>query len=86
MSVFFISIYRLFHNHKLLFYSILSIFLGLTAFFASRIRFEEDITKTMGKADGSDSTAFVVRNLKMADKLVIEIAFSDSADSPDPLK
>lgn len=86
MSAFFISIYRLFHNHKLLFYSILFIFLGLMAFFASRIRFEEDITKTMGKADDPDSTAFVIRNLKMADKLVIEVAFSDSAASPGPLK
>jgi len=56
------------------------------AFFASRIRFEEDITKTIGKADDSDSTAFVIRNLKMADKLVIEISFSDSTNSPDPLK
>ncbi|MCK9204864.1 MAG: MMPL family transporter, partial [Bacteroidales bacterium] len=84
MSEFFIMIYRLFHEQKKMFYGLLVIFIAFIVFFSARIRFEEDITKTISNEGEKDPTGFVVKNLKITDKLVVDISWTDSMNKPDP--
>ncbi|MCK9422847.1 MAG: MMPL family transporter [Bacteroidales bacterium] len=84
MSDLFIFIYRFFHKRRFIFSTLLLIFIAAVIFFAFRIRFEEDITQTMGRDGKTNLTGFAVKNLKLADKFVVDITRSDSLAKPDP--
>ncbi len=88
MSNFFISLYNFFNRNRILFYLVLLSFLILILVFASRIRFEEDILKSLPGKGTKDQTNYVVGNLKLTDKLIITISLKDTlaAASPDSLQ
>ncbi len=84
MSNFFIRLYKLFSEHRFLFYLFLMSSVAFILFFASRIRFEEDILKSLPDDEASDRSGFVVRNLKMTDKLIVTISQTDSSEKAEP--
>ncbi len=52
----------------------------LLAYWASRVRFEEDITKLIPSSDSSATVTTILRSANFADKTVINITASDPAD------
>ena len=87
MSDLFVYIYRYFSGRKLFFYLLLGCVSAVIALFASKIRFEEDISQSVSGKDGNDHTSYVIRNLKQSDKLILDIKLKDSLApaSPDDL-
>lgn len=73
MHQFFIAIYRFVQRNKTLAIAIALCVLGIFGFFASKIQFEEDITRIIPKNDRSDITAKVVRQINFSDKITVII-------------
>ena len=84
MSGFFISVYRFFHHYKWIFFTFLTLFIVLIIFFATKIRLEEDITKTANENLSQNRYEYVVRNFKFADKLIVHFSLADSNKEVDP--
>ena len=81
MHKIFIPVYRYFKDHKpLMWILMLSSFL-LFAFFATKVHYEEDITKLLPSSDNTDSE-LAFSSLKVKDKVFIQIT---SADESSPL-
>ncbi len=72
--------------HKPFFYSVVLAVILLLAFLASRLRFEEDITRMLPLDEELSELNAVIQNSKFKDKLVINIFLADSTSSPDPDK
>lgn len=71
METFFYNLYRLISNNKLI-----SVLIGLGCivtfgFFASQIKFEEDITRIIPKSERSDVATKVLKQLNFADKITV---------------
>src|SRR5579871_406979 len=87
MEKLFIRIYNYFEKRRTAFWlCFIGSFLFI-AFFASRIRFEEDISKVLPKDKKIEKLNQVFQNSKFLDKLVVMISLKDSnADAqPDSL-
>jgi uncharacterized protein len=78
MSDFFINIYLFFRSRKVIFFLFLATAMVLIGFIASQIRFEEDISQSVTSGDKDDNLGYVVRNMKISDKLVVDISLKDS--------
>ncbi|MEI7727173.1 MAG: MMPL family transporter [Bacteroidota bacterium] len=78
MSDLLIHIYRFFKARKGLFYLLFAALSLSIGWLASRISFEENITQSISGGDANDHTAYVIRNLKISDKLIIDITLADS--------
>lgn len=83
MHHFFIRLHQFIQKNKML-----SIFIGiatliLLAFFASRIKFEEDINRIIPKNDKADITAKVLKQVKFSDKITIIIQKDKNASVGD---
>jgi len=84
MEKFFTRIYYYFSNHKTALYvSFITSFL-LMGFFASRINFEEDISKILPDDKKIEKLNSVFQNSKFADKLALAISLKDSLAGPQP--
>lgn len=84
MSVFFITLYRFFSKNRIVFYLFLIAVIAFILFFTSRIRFEEDILRSMPNNGKADLSGFVIRNQKATDKLIINISLTDSSAAAEP--
>ncbi len=84
MLVFFISIYRFFHNHRCFFFLFLAILLGFILLFASKIRLEENITRLTSGKDSLSRYEYVIRNFKFADKLLVLLSLKDTTEEANP--
>ncbi|MEI7982719.1 MAG: MMPL family transporter, partial [Bacteroidota bacterium] len=84
MSDLFIFIYRFFHQQKFIFVLFLIISIAAVTFFGFSIRFEENISQTMGKEGDTNLTRLAVKNLKLTDKIIVDITKKDSLTIPDP--
>lgn len=71
MEKLFYHIYRLVQNHKLLAVAIALVFLGGSAFLASKIRFEEDITQILPKSEDTNDLSRALKQLNFADKITV---------------
>jgi 1-acyl-sn-glycerol-3-phosphate acyltransferase len=69
----FIAIHHFVNRNKWLSVGIALAFLAIFGFFASRIQFEEDITRLIPKSDRTDETAKVLKQLNFADKITVII-------------
>lgn len=76
MASFFYSIYRYLQKHKTAFFFSIPLVFILLAYWASRIRFEEDITKLIPTGEGSAYINDVLQSVKFADKTIINISTS----------
>src|SRR5690606_5899608 len=83
MASFFIQIHQFINKNKAL-SVILSLFLLVVfGYFASKITFEEDITKVMPKSEQGDITTKIVQQLKFSDKITVLISKSESGSTDD---
>lgn len=73
MSKFFLAIYEWFGKHPALFRTILALSVLVCAVFASRVRFDENITSFF---DGGEQSA-VFDNLRIKDKIVVLVSGED---------
>lgn len=73
MHTFFIGLHHLIQRNKLTSILIGIVFLFCCGYFASKINFEEDITRIIPKSDKSDVTAKVLQQLKFSDKITVII-------------
>lgn len=73
MHKFFIAIHFFVNRNKLLAIGIALAFLAVFGYFASRIKFEEDITRLIPKNEKADEAAKVLGQLNFADKITVII-------------
>ncbi|MGN6493316.1 MAG: 1-acyl-sn-glycerol-3-phosphate acyltransferase [Agriterribacter sp.] len=86
MARFFSGIYHFFRGRRWLLFALFFGCLALTAFFASRLTFEEDISKILPKDASVAKLNEVFRQSKFMDKLVVMVSLKDStASEPDSL-
>ena len=75
MHKFFIALYRYFEKHKWLMYLLMAVLFVVFGFFASKVEYEEDVTKLVPGADNAKSE-LVSSNIKVKDKVTIQITSS----------
>ena len=78
MQSFFISIYDFLRPRKSLLYSLFFVTLAVFLFFASRIRFVEDVYAIIPKDQKTEKLTQVFENSKFADKLAIMVSLKDT--------
>ncbi|PBQ31199.1 glycerol acyltransferase [Sphingobacteriaceae bacterium] len=76
-----LRLYNFFQRHKALLFSSLVLLFLTFGYFSSQIEMEEDITKFIPKDKKLDEVNFILQNLKIKDKLVINLYNSDSTAS-----
>ncbi len=76
----FISAYHTFKERKVLFFCSTIFLLILLGYWASRISFEEDISKLIPSGEDSETINQVLKNVSYADKIIVNIS-SDSIDN-----
>jgi 1-acyl-sn-glycerol-3-phosphate acyltransferase len=87
MQHIFSHIYNYFRKNPAIFYLLFLGSLALTGFFASKVRFEEDISSILPKDKKIEKLTRVFNNSKFADRLVVTISSKDTnkIGSPDSL-
>ena len=86
MEQFFSGIYNFFQQRKWLLYISFVLLLAVTAFFASRLKFEEDISRILPRDPGVEKLNEVFRHSKFMDKLVVMVSLKDTLHTdPDSL-
>ncbi|MEO6722706.1 MAG: 1-acyl-sn-glycerol-3-phosphate acyltransferase [Ferruginibacter sp.] len=86
MAKFFTGIYRYFEKNRLVFFILFAVCFVMAGYFASRIKFEEDISKILPKDKKIEKLNEVFRNSKFIDKLVITVSLKDTKGvAPDSL-
>ena len=73
MHKFFIRVHYFVQNNRLLSLASAFLFLIVFGFFASKIRFEEDITRIIPKNENADVAAKVLKQLNFSDKITVII-------------
>ena len=88
MENFFISLYLFFERKRAVFWAVLIGCFAVAAFFASKIKLEEDIAKILPKDGKTEKLTEVFQNSKFLDKLVVTVSLKDStlAAQPDSLE
>jgi predicted exporter len=84
MEKIFLFLYDIFRVRRRLFFTIVTVFILLTAFLASRIKFEEDITKMLYGGDNTAILRDVVDQSKFLDKIIVNVTFTDTGYKPQP--
>ena len=86
MEQFFSGIYNFFQQRKWLLYISFVLLLAVTALFASRLKFEEDISRILPRDPGVEKLNEVFRHSKFMDKLVVMVSLKDTLHTdPDSL-
>lgn len=84
MEKFFLLLYGYFRDKRIIFFSLVTV-VGLTALLlASRLSFEEDITKMIAGVDKKAEVTRIIEQSKFLDKVVITVSLADSNRNPDP--
>ncbi|MBU8893185.1 MAG: MMPL family transporter [Bacteroidales bacterium] len=86
MSGLFNGLYDLFRKFRISFIFLILIIFGFSAYFVSKIRFEEDITRMLPSDENIQRISMVSQNINFMDKLIINIALSDTSIASDPQK
>ena len=76
-----LRLYAFFQRHRILLFSIVLALLIAFGYFSSKLKPEEDITKFIPKDKKIDEINFILQNLKIKDKLVINLYHADSSNS-----
>lgn len=84
MESFFLSVYNIFKNKKILFFSIVLISVVALAFLASKIKLEEDISKSVSFEN--DKAALILNQSSITNKIILNIYNTDTLKEPDPDK
>jgi len=84
MHIFFYKIHLWIQKNKAFALIAAFVFLGITAFFASQIKFEEDITRIIPKNEKTNVTSKILQQLNFTDKIAVIIE-KDSLGNVDDL-
>lgn len=84
MIRFFLAAYHFFEKKKALFYIVLIALSAIIAFFASKIRFEEDLNSFMPNTGDSEGISKVFKNIKVKDKVVVVFEVQDTLNPASP--
>jgi len=74
MAKFFVDIYNFFKQHKAFYYNLLILCFALMGFFASQLKFEENITKILPFSDSKQKQMRVFESIKDKDRIVFIIS------------
>ncbi|MFT3945552.1 MAG: 1-acyl-sn-glycerol-3-phosphate acyltransferase [Agriterribacter sp.] len=86
MQQFFSKIYAFFRQRKWLLYSCFVAFILISAFFARKLKFEEDISRILPKDPKVEKLNEVFQHSKFMDRLVVMVSLKDTnAVAPDSL-
>ncbi|MCX2678351.1 1-acyl-sn-glycerol-3-phosphate acyltransferase [Galbibacter sp. EGI 63066] len=83
MVRFFFSIYQTFASKKLLAFGIMAVLFLSLGWLASKIQFEEDITKLIPANDETKQAQKVLQHVNFADKIIINISREDNGSVSD---
>lgn len=75
------TVYRFFSKHKWLLYTIIVVSTALLAFLASRIEFEEDVSKLFASIDSDDDIAVAFSDIKVKDNVFILVTCREDSDA-----
>lgn len=76
-----VRLYTFFQRYKFLLILLIVLLLSVFGYYSSRLKMEEDITRFIPKDDKLSEVNFILRNLKIKDKLVINLYHADSSTS-----
>ena len=86
MAKFFTGLYRYFERNRLVFFTLFALCFVVAGYFATQVKFEEDISKVLPKDKKIEKLNEVFRNSKFMDRLVITVSLKDTiAIAPDSL-
>jgi len=78
MKTLILSLFNFFSKHRIAFWLILIITFLSLSLLATRIKFEEDISKMLGMSDAMQKYNSIIQNTKLADKLIVNITLKDT--------
>jgi len=78
MSRIFLVIYEWINKYKFIAITILVLIIATSGYYASKLRFSEDITKILPDNQAINNMNFVYSNSKFMDKVVFNLSFEDS--------
>jgi len=81
MAKAFYSVYRFFQRSSWAFYSFLAMYILVLGFLATRLSFEEDITKLIPSSEKAALTNQVLQQLNFADKVVVLVSVEQNGDT-----
>lgn len=84
MSIFFIFLYSFFKKHKKTLVLLLLMILGISFYFVSKLKLEEDISKTT--SIGNEKINLVLKQSKLTNKIILNISLSNTNEIEDPDK
>ncbi|MDR1223488.1 MAG: MMPL family transporter [Tannerella sp.] len=85
MTNFFINLFHFFRNRKAALYLLLFFSFGLFVFFGWKLAYEEDISKLLPSTDDTKAEGLVFSELKVKDKIVVQIVSKSGDAAPDRL-
>ncbi len=80
----FLSLHHFFSRNKTVFFITVAALFALVGYFASRLQFEEDISRMIPTDEKTNRASFILRNSKFADRLVLNISQVDTAAEANP--
>lgn len=80
----FLSVYYFFSRNKAIFFISVGIVFIAAAYFAGRLRFEEDISRMIPTDEKTNRASCILRNSKFADRLVLNISLKDTTSEANP--
>ncbi len=85
MAKYFIAIYRFFENKKFLLYAILIVTTILFGWVGIKLQYEENIVKLLPQSENAAASEMAFENLRVKDKIFIEITGKNETLQPDVL-
>ncbi len=82
METIFLLIYRFFEKRRVRLFFLILLFTAGAVYLASRIRFEEDITRMISGGSSEGTINQVVEHSKFLDKIIVTISASDTTTRP----
>lgn len=80
MNRFILNIFKFFSTRRISLFILLLLSFIAFAFFSTRIGLEEDIAAFMPKTPETERATFVMRNIKVNDKIIIKLSLNDSTN------
>ncbi|MBV4358007.1 trifunctional MMPL family transporter/lysophospholipid acyltransferase/class I SAM-dependent methyltransferase [Pinibacter aurantiacus] len=84
METFFLAIYKFFEKRRAVLFALLIACFGFMAWFAFKVKFEEDITAILPKDEKTQKLNEVFQNSRFMDRLVITVSLADTAKEAQP--
>src|SRR4030042_2860210 len=86
MEGIFLLLYNFFRNKRILFFSIIVIIGLIAIFLASRLRFEEDITKMISGVDKKNEIKKIIEQSGILDRIIINFSLAGATETPVPME